>query len=1052
MSEKFALTDEQRDAVTASLDQPWKIFAGAGTGKTTVLTHRYIYLVKKCGFPPEQVLALTFTRKAAAELRHRVREALDDPKAASRAEIWNFDAFWWNLLQENPHQSGIEDDWRIVDDIELELMRDEIIHNVYRYPEFQSLKLTCIEKIELSKILNEGYNQIPFLKCRLIDENNFEESLVDLWKNGNGHFSSEDNQRHREAISVLACLYQCYQDILYQKKLLHFGDVLIRTFQMFSNHPDLVEYYQNRYRYILVDETQDTNPAQFEILRLLSVPGQKNITVVGDDKQSIYGFRGTSPEKFRKFKAESKRLSENHRSPNEILNLATELICQDPYWKEQQAEIALKNPKRGEAEQPVIFLYGAENKEEEAKSVVARVRMLLSKGVSPDSIALLFRSRTHMGPFEKELTRWGIPHHSAGGTFYERPEIKDALALLKLLTDTEALGSLARLLERPPLSFGIQELQQVCCQVGTPDSTKRVGTPDSTKRVGTPDSTKRVGTPDSNETIGTPDGTESAGIINGTDSLQQVVEDLKSRLQEVGAMSQGISLPELIYQAMVHSGVLAAGCLDPISGDRIRRNCAKLLQLAMPWTPEVVENPLKYFTQMFEYQVMENIEEEEDPGEENCIQLLTIHRAKGLEFDHVFWCDVRSSKTGSAGILTLDLELDDISEGNLQISGKGLIMKPAPGQPQTETRFEVYKNEKTSKVRDDEEKRLHYVTVTRAKQTLTITCSLSKGKVPPLFETIREISKGNPAFQEKWDIPQESQAKSIADDLKLPDSEDYWIPRLQPLATSLQRRLEACFFPSDPLHISFADLEDYRKCPRLLMWSLMGRKEEELEAEYIQEPEDRRGESGMEFGRMAHRLLRDLPRFPDCVKHLGKYVSEEQLSDSSGAMARLKRIIQNYNDLGFSNTQDIQTEVPWTLSVKLDNDHRVIIRGVVDRIHHDSQGWVLLDYKTGKIDDELRDSYFRQLNLYRLAVEARLFPKVDSPRIIIVEIETGFIINVPRDMTIEPMISELGQSVFTQNFPAAESLEVCQSCQYRSINLLGIQPCNPLTYEGQYVR
>jgi len=1007
MPDKFTLTDEQREAVTASLDQPWKIFAGAGTGKTTVLTHRYIYLVKECRFPPEQLLALTFTRKAAAELRHRVREALDDPKAASRAEIWNFDAFWWNLLQQNPHQSGIEEDWRIVDDIELELMRDEVIRNFYRHPEFQSLNLTAIEKIELRKILNEGYAKIPFLKCRLIDENNLEESLIDLWKDGNNRFSRGDNQRNWEAISVLACLYHCYQDSLYRKKLLHFGDVLIRTFHMFRNHPDLVEYYRNRYRYILVDETQDTNPAQFEILRLLAAPGQKNITMVGDDKQSIYGFRGTSPEKFRRFAAESKRLSENHRSPNEVLELATELICQDPYWKEQQKEIALKNPERGKAEHPVIFLYGAETKEEEACAVVARIKSLLSEGVSPDSIALLFRSRTHMGPFEKELTRYGISHHSVGGTFYDRPEIKDALALLKLLTDKEALGSLARLLERPPLSFGVQELERVCCQMGTSDSTD-----------------------------------------NNSDNLHQIVDELKSRLQEVGALAQGISLPELLYQAMVHSGVLAAGCLDPVSGDRIRRNCAKLLQLAMPWTTAVVDNPLRYFTQMLEYQVVENVDEEEDPGEENCIQLLTIHRAKGLEFDHVFWCDVRSSKTGSTGTLTLDLELDDISDGKLQLSGKGLILKPAPGQAETETRLEAYKNKKNSITRDDEEKRLHYVTVTRAKQSLTISCSLSRGKIPDLFETIRGLSKGNPAFQENWLIPQEAETIAIANRAILPDTEDYWIPRLKPLATSLQRRLEACFVPSDPLVISFADLERYRECPRLLMWSLLGRKGEEPEEEGKQEQGDKWGGSGMEFGRVAHLLLRDLPRFPDCVNHLTKYISEEQLSDSRGARARLKRIIQNYHDLGFSQTQDIHTEIPWMLSVNINSNHRVLVRGVVDRIHRDSQGWVLLDYKTGKISDELRDGYFRQLNLYKLAVESGLFPGVSSPRIVIVEIETCSIINVPVGAAVEHVISELGQAVFTRNFPAAESLEVCQTCRYHIKHLEGLQPCNPLSYEG----
>jgi DNA helicase-2/ATP-dependent DNA helicase PcrA len=1005
MDLEFKPTKEQEAAIKAPIDKPLKVFAGAGTGKTAVLKERYLYLIRDKGFKPEQVLALTFTKKAAGELRDRVRKAFDDPLMASRAEIWNFDAFWWHLLLENPHQSGIEDSWRVADPTEIDLLQDDIVATVFRNEEFRNLaqSLTAIEKTELRKILYDGFARISYLKCRLVDEDAFEIELERLWSAKRGDFSEPDNQRAREAVSVFKHLYQFYQGYFDQHQLLDFGDVLIRTYRMLSDHPGLSEYYRNRYRYILIDETQDTNPAQFEILKFLAEPQCRNVTMVGDDKQAIYGFRGASPKKFQEFVADEARLSENHRSPNEILELATELICQDAGWKEQRKRIVLKNLKAPRAEQPIIFIHCAQTKQEEARAVAARVHALISSGISPNSIALLFRGGTHLGTFEAELSRWGIPFRSVGGGFYQRPEIKDALALLKFLTHPEELKWLVRLLERPPLSLGVQELQQMI-------------------------------------------GAEASDTQS---DLREAVDILKSRLGEVEALAQRIALPELLYQAMVHSGVLAAGCLDPQFGERIRRNCAKLLRLAMPWTSQIKENPLEFFIRLLEHQIVMVGEEDEEPGEEDCVQLLTIHRAKGLEFDHVFWCDVRDTRKGSAGSLTVDIELDDIKDGERVFSGMGLIIKPLAQHTETNNRLQMFNTETKSKQTISEEIRLQYVAVTRAKKTLTITCSQSRNKAPGLYEIIQNLAAGNPAYQEGWEIPEVQGKLTAVGSSTMPDSQDYWIPRLQPLATALRRRLDANFAPCDPLVLSFADLERYRECPRLLLWSLIGRKVDKQEEENPQPEEVTWGESGMEFGLVAHRLLKDMTLFPECVNHLTGYISEEHLPDASGARVRLHQIIRNYENLGFSKTEDIRTEVPWALPFKI-NGNNVVVRGRVDRIHQDRHGWVLLDYKTGKVNDEFRDSYFRQLNLYRLAAETGLFPGVISPRIVLVEIETGSVIDIPPDATVKQTILEVGNAVFSRNFPTAESAERCQSCPYRSENPAGTQPCDPLTYEGYH--
>jgi len=999
--QEIVLTDEQRAAVYAPLDRPVKVFAGAGTGKTTVLTHRYLYLIKDCGFSPERVLALTFTRKAAAELRQRVKDAIGDPKAASRAQIWNFDAFWWHLLQENPLQSGIEDDWRIVDETEVALFRDDIIRQTYRDQDFQArFPLTAIQQVELGKVLNDGYDLIPILKGRLVDGESFRELMLELWQAGMSQYSPEDNDRVQEAISVLDRMYGCYQDYLSERHLLDFGDVLIRTFQMLRNYPDLVEAYRSFYRYVLIDETQDTNPAQFEILRMLTQSGQINLTVVGDDKQSIYGFRGTSPEKFRQFDADQRRLQQNRRSPNEILDLALGLICRDSYWEEQRQEIALSNPMRVAVNQPVMFLCCAETREAEARAVAARIRRLIDDGAHPESIALLLRSKTHMAYFEQELMRWGIPFRSVGGSFYDRPEVKDGLAVLKVILDSNSVGPLSRLLERPPLSLGIREMQQALRR----------------------------------DELGTPE------------AVSQILDALRLQLRKIGALSGRVSLPELLYQAMVHTGVLAAGCLDPIDGDRIRRNCTKLLRLALEWDGIVEDDPVQYFARLLEHRVTHGAEEEEEFQDTGGVHLLTIHRAKGLEFDHVFWCDVRTGRAGSLGQVNIDLALDDVVGGRPVLSGLGILVKPSPVMEEESTRYAAHKT--SSGDRDAEINRLHYVAVTRAKQTLTITCTGVPEKPPDPFGAIQKLLKESSCTQENWEIA-EPRIAAEPNGQPISISREQWVEKLQPLATSLRRRLEAVFVPNEPLPLTSADLERYVECPRLLFWGLVGRKEEEVRQE-LASKDAISAAFGVQFGRAAHRLLMDMPRHPECVDHFDSYLAAEHLERLPGSKDRLTRIVRHYRDLGFADSKDIMTEVPWALPVTASKGHTAVIRGIVDRIHRDKLGWVILDYKTGRIDTELQDTYFRQLNLYRLAANANLFPGVSSPRVILVEIESGRILDVPTDDRLESDIKRMIDGIYAAEYPEPESLERCASCPFRLIDEEGVSPCEITFYEGKY--
>jgi hypothetical protein len=217
----------------------------------------------------------------------------------------------------------------------------------------------------------------------------------------------------------------------------------------------------------------------------------------------------------------------------------------------------------------------------------------------------------------------------------------------------------------------------------------------------------------------------------------------------------------------------------------------------------------------------------------------------------------------------------------------------------------------------------------------------------------------------------------------------------------------------------------------------------------LSEDEDVMG-GGVDFGNVAHQFLADLPFFPDCGSHLDDYLSSDHRYHIQTARERLERIHRNYERLGFDGSKDIRTEVPWVLTLPVDEERSVMLRGVVDRLHRSDRGWVLLDYKTGKIDDEKRDRYFRQLNLYRLAAESGIFPGVTAPQVILVEIEHGNIIEVPEGPNLKQDILAVAQAVFSGDYSLPKSRELCADCPYSNRDQEEVVPCDPRKVEGYY--
>ena len=459
----FQLTDEQLAAVRAPVDEAVKIAAGAGTGKTTVLVERYRYLVAEKGFKPEDILVLTFTKKAAGELKKRISEIIDDDYVIMRAHIDTFDAFWFKLAMDNPYLCGIDGDFSIIDDTDKRFIHEAVIEDMITGSEKDFiLKLETVDLTKIGRFLNKGFDIIDKAKQKLLSESDFRKILYEKTERYKDEFADDgiyDNEK--EYIELFSRLYSLYQDRLYRGKFLEYSDVVMRVHNMLREHPEIRQRYRKKYSYILIDEMQDTSFAQYEVLKMLADNGFRNVTVVGDDKQSIYGWRDAEIDNIRDFTGREYYLTENHRSYNEILDAANFTIIRDDYFYKQKEKIALVNRRKGYKGKTAVKFFYSDKKEDEAVFTANEVINLSKDDVPLNSIAVLFRSKTYQQIFEKEFRSREIPFTALGGGYFDREEVKDIIAYLTLLENPRDIASLVRVLENPPYPLNLDSTMKI---------------------------------------------------------------------------------------------------------------------------------------------------------------------------------------------------------------------------------------------------------------------------------------------------------------------------------------------------------------------------------------------------------------------------------------------------------------------------------------------------------------------------------------------------------------------------------------------------------------
>ena len=404
---------------------PLFVVAGAGTGKTKTLTSRIAYLIMN-GVEPHKILAVTFTNKAAREMKHRVVE-MTGPHAMS-VWLYTFHAFGLQILRRHIAELsyGYRPNFNVIDEDDGKKIIQEQIKELGLDTKMFSIKLLK--------------NLFSLYKCRRMEE-----------------FERTDEEK----------IFKKYQQYLRDNQLLDFDDLLLYTLELLEDYKGVREFYQNHFKHVLVDEFQDTDSIQYKILKILGIT-HKNVFVVGDPDQSIYSFRGANYENARlfvkDFGAEQIILEQNYRSTNQILRAANQLINYNfnrPQAKNLESDL-------GVGEAPIY--HHAQNDIRESFYVVNEIRRLRNLGYAYDDMAVLYRNNALSRLFEEALIKEGIPYIIYGGiSFYERKEIKDALAYIRVVLDPSLDFYLKRIVNVPKRSIGlvsIQKLEQRARELG----------------------------------------------------------------------------------------------------------------------------------------------------------------------------------------------------------------------------------------------------------------------------------------------------------------------------------------------------------------------------------------------------------------------------------------------------------------------------------------------------------------------------------------------------------------------------------------------------------
>ena len=574
---------------------PLLIVAGAGSGKTRVLTHRIAYLLATGRARGSEILAITFTNKAAAEMRERLETLVGG--AGKYMWVLTFHSACVRILRREHEAAGLRSSFSIYDATDSQRLITLIVRELGIDPKRFTPKAFA--------------NRISDLKNELITPLQFAETAN----------TSNPFERH------LAEVYRAYNQRLKAANALDFDDIIMRTVQLLRAKPAIAQLYRRRFRHVLVDEYQDTNHAQYVLVReLIGVASQGpsgELTVVGDSDQSIYAFRGATIRNIEEFEKDFPNshtilLEQNYRSTQNILSAANAVISQNDGRRAKNLWTAL-----GDGEK--IVGYVADSEYDEARWVSQEIERLGEEnGVRPGQVAVFYRTNAQSRALEEAFMRAGLPYKVVGGTrFYERKEIKDALAYLRAVDNPDDTVSLRRIFNVPKRGLGQKAEATLAAHAEQYGISFGQAISDAAGRA-------RPQTPDGQITLAPP----VAGLATRTRTqvrrFDDILEGLRTQLRE------GAGVAELLDSALDTSGYLAElrASDDPQDASRVE-NLAELHAVAEDFQQENPTGTLAEFLERVSL-VADSDQIPDDDGGQGQVTLMTVHTAKGLEFPVVF--------------------------------------------------------------------------------------------------------------------------------------------------------------------------------------------------------------------------------------------------------------------------------------------------------------------------------------------------------------------------------------------------------------------------------
>src|SRR5438477_1041677 len=559
------LNPAQREAVLET-EGPLLVIAGAGSGKTRVLTHRVGHLITACGVKTNEILAITFTNKAANEMKER----LEDLLGPSARGLWilTFHAACGRILRREAPRLGYRTNFTIYD------QADQI-----------RLTKACLEELERDpkRFVPRGiHEQISTAKNNLIGPDEFAERVASFYD------------------QTVAETYALYQKRLFASNAVDFDDMLFLTVDVLERFPEALARWRKAFRYVLVDEYQDTNHAQYRLLQLLAGE-HRNLFAVGDPDQSIYGWRGAEIRNILEFERDfpvtrTIPLEQNYRSTNTILRAANHVIANNRERKPKNlfSELGEGDPVR---------VYEVEDEHAEARFVAAEIAGLVEEGFNGNEIGVFYRTNAQSRVLEDILVRQGIAYQVVGGPrYYERAEIKDLIAYLQVIDNPFDAVSLQRISNRPRRGIGDASLARLGTWADANGATLY-------------------------EALG---NAEMAGL---GPPQARAATSLKRLLDSLQAQSQELSVPEIVQRVLEQSGYLESLEAErTIEAQGRAENLQELVGVAQEYVAQADEPSLSHFLQEISlYSDQDALREQE-----SLVTLMTLHNAKGLEFRAVF--------------------------------------------------------------------------------------------------------------------------------------------------------------------------------------------------------------------------------------------------------------------------------------------------------------------------------------------------------------------------------------------------------------------------------